>query len=111
MRSWGGEPVVRWRSDAPFSTIAFSSCLRLTVVAVAFVAGASMGLVRRRDAGDLVEGAGPLADLGDAGHAQGAHATADGLGLDLDRGGALEHQLLDRLDHGHDLVDGDAALV
>src|SRR3954462_2366143 len=105
------------RSEAPFSTIALSSCWRLTVGCVTPVplpcvpSKLAPRSVRGGDAGDLVERAGPLANLGDAAHAQGAHAVADGLVLELDRGGPLQHQLLERLGHRHALVDRDAPLV
>ena len=68
-------------------------------------------LVRCGDASHFVESGHAQTDLADARHAQGAHTLTDGLLLQLDRGGALKHQLAQRLVEGHDLVDRDAALV
>src|SRR4051812_31803263 len=114
MRSCGGEPVVRWRSEAFFSTIAFRSCWRLMVGAltpVVWVLSSTLASIRRGDAGDFLERAHARAHLADARHAQRAHPLPDGLGLELDGRGALEDELPEAVLHEHDLVDGDAALV
>jgi hypothetical protein len=41
MRSWGGEPVVMCRSEAPCSTMALSSCCRLMPLGAPAVAMSS----------------------------------------------------------------------
>src|SRR5947209_104731 len=105
MRSCGGEPTVTCRSDAPLSTIVFSSWCSVIACAGGGCAACgfagdegdatdmlfSFSLFRRLssfvrsvgggDAGDLVGRRGPLADLGDARHAQRAHAAPDRLRL------------------------------
>ena len=53
----------------------------------------------------------PCHQLVEAGHAQGLHAQADRLLLELGGRGAVEHQLLEPVAEGHDLVERDAALV
>src|SRR3982750_1264115 len=96
MRSCGAEPIDRCRSEAPLSTMALSSCCKVTVCGGAAVAmGVVLISICRRDAGDLVDGAGAGAYLGDPAHAQGAHALPDGLGLDLGRRRPLQHQLFE----------------
>src|SRR5512139_1597870 len=100
-RSCGGLPVVRWRSDAPFSIIAFSSWCRFAIVS---------SIVFRGDAVNLAERGHALHDLVERAAAQRAHALADRLALDLGRAGAVEHELLQRLREDQNLVDGDAAL-
>src|SRR3569623_268300 len=109
MRSWGGEPVVMCRSDAPLSTIAFNSWGRVIDWGACAVAMTSS--VRRRDARDLVERGHALTDLRDARHAQRAHAALDRLALQLGRGDTLQNQALQLLGQRHHLVHRDAALV
>src|SRR5512145_260434 len=122
MRSWGGEPVVTWRSEAPFSTIAFRSWCRfatgqpfdlpLSTRSVGRGAGGwGLELVRRGVPDRLGEAGHAGLHLGERGHAQGAEPEADRLLLQLGGGAALDDELLQPVPERHDLVHGDAALV
>src|ERR1700730_7436753 len=68
-------------------------------------------LVRGGVAHDFLDRRHPRLELGDAGHAQGLHAEPDRLLLELGGGGAVDHQLLERIPQRHHLVERDAALV
>src|SRR5512137_3060266 len=103
MRSWGGEPVVMWRSEAPFSTIALSSWWRLATVFL-------LEAVRSGVAHRLGQGGRSVLDLVERAHAQRAEPEADGLLLELGGRGAVDDELLQAVPHGHDLVDGHAPL-
>src|SRR5512138_2847557 len=106
MRSWGGEPVVTWRSEAPFSTIALRSWCR-----VATGLPSLSELVRRGVADGLGEAGHAQLHLVEGAHAQGVEAEADGLLLELGRRAALDDQLLEAVPERHHLVHGDAPLV
>src|SRR5690348_16306367 len=101
MRRRGGETAVMWRSNAPLSSIALSSACRLSWA----------NLVVHRGALDFFGRRHALEDLLDAGHAEALHSLPDHLGLDLGSRRALEHELLERIDERHHLVQRDAALV
>src|SRR5512137_1956266 len=103
MRSWGGEPVVMWRSLAPFSTIALSSWWRFAIVVLLEAVG--RGVPHR-----LRQGRGPVLHLVERAHPEGAEAHPDGLLLQLRGGGAVDDELLQPVPHRHDLVDGHAPL-
>src|SRR4051812_19875303 len=105
MRSCGGEPVVMWRSEAPFSTIALRSWCRFGTV-VSLANGVGSGVAHH-----FLDGGHADLELRDARHAQRLHAEANGLALQFRRGGAVDDQLLEAVPHGHDLVERDAALV
>src|SRR3954465_2207415 len=94
-----------WRSEAPFSTIAFRSWCRLGKCVP------SAHGVRRGVPDDLFDAGHAGLQLRQTGHAQRLHAEADGLRLELGGRGAVDHQLLDAVPEGHHLVEGDAALV
>ena len=73
--------------------------------------GLSLEAIRRGVAHHLFEGGQPAHHLGEGGHPQGLHPQPDGLLLRLGRGGAVDHQLLEAVPEGHDLVDGHPAAV
>src|SRR3954467_10919691 len=102
MRSCGGEPVVMWRSEDPFSTIAFKSWCRF---------GISPHRIRRRVSDHFFDAGHADLELADGRHAQRLHAQADGLALQLRRGSAVDHELFQAVPERHHLIQRDAALV
>src|SRR5690606_5673976 len=67
--------------------------------------------IRGRDPADFFERGHALADLVEARAAQGVHAQANRLLLELGGRRALQDQILERVLEQHDLVERDAALV
>src|SRR5262245_5433399 len=105
MRSCGGEPVVMWRSEAPFSTIALSSwCKFGTWCPLPVDVGGGVSH-------DLLDGGRARLQLGDARHAQGLHTEPDRLVLQLRGRGAVDDQLLQAVPKRHHFVERDAPLV
>src|SRR5512138_742237 len=100
MRSCGGEPVVTWRSLAPFSTIALRSWCRLATSRL-------LELVRRGVPHRLGEGRHALLHLRQRRHAERAEPEADRLLLQLRGGATLDDELLEPVPQRHDLVHGD----
>src|SRR5512138_2630411 len=109
MRSCGGEPVVTWRSLAPFSTIALRSWCRFAIRSS--VPARRLELVRRGVAHRLGERRHAELHLRERRHAERAEAEADRLLLQLRGRAALDDELLQRIPERHHLVHGDAALV
>src|SRR5262245_42726584 len=92
-----------WRSLAPFSIIAFRNwCM--------FAMRRWLLVIRGRDPEDLAERGDPLAELPEGALPQGLHAEADRLALELQRRGAVQHELLQLLLELHHLVDGHPSL-
>src|SRR5207302_6127146 len=97
MRSWGGEPVVMWRSEAPFSTIALRSWCRFGTV-VSLAGGVGSGVAHH-----FLDGGHADLELGDGGHAQRLHSEADGPALQFRGGRAGDDPLLAAVPHANDL--------
>src|SRR5512133_985296 len=116
MRSWGGEPVVTWRSEAPFSTIALRSWCRFATRSPGVRSAPATGrarseLVRRGVAHRLGQAGDAVLHLLERRGAQGAEAEPDRLLLQLGGGAALDDELLEPVPERHHLVDRDAPLV
>src|SRR5512138_1036056 len=109
MRSCGGEPVVTWRSLAPFSTIALRSWCRFAIRSS--VPARRLELVRRGVAHRLGERRHAELHLRERRHAERAEAEADRLLLQLGGGAALDDELLQRIPQRHHLVHRHAPLV
>src|SRR5215217_9192093 len=117
MRSIGGAPAVRWRSDAfcattwrriseksKFMPLDSSALRRETCSPVGALPGAG-------DAGDLGDRGEPAADLLEPVLAQPHHALVDRRVGDRLGGLARHGERADRLGDPHDLVQADPALV
>src|SRR5262245_63690184 len=92
-----------WRSLAPFSIMAFRYwCM--------FAMGASLLVVCGRGAEDLAERRDAFGELAQRALAQGLHAEAYRLALELQGRGAVQHEFLELLPELHHLVDGHATL-
>src|SRR5436190_2011263 len=91
-----------WRSDDPFSTMAFRSWCRF---------GISPHRIRRGVSDHFFDAGHADLELADGRHAQGLHAQADGFRLQFRGGSAVDDELFQAVPEGHDLVESDAALV
>src|SRR5215211_5858606 len=105
-RIMGGEPAVRWRSEALRSitcsrTSAKSNSIRTPIG----------WRVHLRDPCHFGNGRDAVLDLLEAVRAQGAHALRDGNLADLVRRGALDREVAHLVGHRHDLVEAGPALV
>src|SRR5919112_3282663 len=105
-RIMGGEPAVRWRSEALRSitcsrTSAKSNSIRTPIG----------WRVQSRDSCHLGNGRDAVFDLFEAVRAQRAHALRDGNLADFVRRGALDREVADLVAHGHHLVEPRPALV
>src|SRR5215208_2753250 len=102
----GGEPAVRWRSEA-FRSI---TCSRTSAKSKSIRSpiGWRVGL---RDPCHLGNGRDSVLDLLEAVRAQRAHALRDGHLADVVGGRALDREVADLVRDRHDLVQADSALV
>src|SRR3954467_5441085 len=102
----GGEPAVRWRSEA-FRSI---TCSRTSAKSKSIRSpiGWRAGL---RDPCHLGNGRDSVLDLLEAVRAQRAHALRDGHLADFLGGSALDREVADLVRDRHDLVQADPALV
>src|SRR5919112_344544 len=105
-RIMGGEPAVRWRSEA-FRSI---TCSRTSAKSKSIRSpiGWRVGL---RDPCHLGNGRDSVLDLLEAVRAQRTHALGDGDLADFLGRSALDGELADLVRDGHHLVEPDAALV
>src|SRR5262245_10033761 len=110
MRIWGGEFVVMCRSVPAWSTRVFSSWWRVTpMVSPCLPVGG--GVLEDGLADHFLDGRQAVADLLQAGLAQGDHPFVHGLLLELHGRGAGEDQLADLVRDLHDLVEPHASPV
>src|SRR3954466_4877066 len=102
----GGEPAVRWRSEA-FRSI---TCSRTSAKSKSIRSpiGWRVGL---RDPCHLGNGRDSVLDLLEAVRPERAHALRDGHLADLLGRGALDGEVADLVRNGHHLVQADPALV
>src|SRR5918999_223447 len=102
----GGEPAVRWRSEALRSV----SCSRTPAKTNSSVIPYRQKL-RSRDPRHLGDGRDPVLDLLEAVDAQGTHPLSHGHLANLVGAGALHGEVPDLVAHRHHLVEARAALV
>src|SRR5918997_6259498 len=105
-RIMGGEPAVRWRSEA-FRSI---TCSRTSAKSKSMVSPIGWR-VRLRDPCHLGNGRDSVLDLLEAVRAQRAHALCDGDLADFLGRGALHREVPDLVRDRHHLVEARAALV
>src|SRR5918997_3693167 len=97
-RIMGGEPAVRWRSEA-FRSI---TCSRTSAKSKSMVSPIGWR-ARLRDSCHLGDGRHAVLDLFEAVRAQRAHALRDGHLANLLGRGALDREVTDLVGDGHDL--------
>src|SRR5918996_1871791 len=105
-RIMGGEPAVRWRSEALRSITCSRTSAKSNSIVIPY-----RQKIRSRDPRDLCDGRDAVLDLLEAVDPQGTHPLGHGHLADVLGGGALNGEVADLVAHRHHLVEAGAALV